>query len=371
MRIAFLLLSPTFGMHQYTADLANRMAGKFDVQVLTTKGFPEDRYGPDVTVKTPVALGNTGLSFESLRFWQLEQVKGLLRADRPDVVHITGPHLWNVVLVRWLRQQGIPVVHTIHDLDPHHGVSYGRLLYLWKWAIVRSADHIVVHGDVYRRRLIAGGHDRDRITCTALTHLFLSYAAGQELEQQEAAVQYDPMVLFFGRLERYKGVDVLLRAFERLRSRLGHRNDGQTVKLVLAGPGDGYRDIDADSSADVVWRNHLIGDEEGLDLFSRCAVVVLPYRDATQSALVAAAYFFRKPVIVTDVGALAEYVEANRTGIVVDSEDVEDGLTEAMFRLLETPGTIESLGRAGRAWYDEHRSRETKTLERLYKKLIS
>ena len=62
MRICYVLLSPTFGMHQYTADLANRMAqdnrgevdgGSHEVSLVTTKHFPQDRYAPSVTVAPP------------------------------------------------------------------------------------------------------------------------------------------------------------------------------------------------------------------------------------------------------------------------------------------------------------------------------
>jgi glycosyltransferase involved in cell wall biosynthesis len=371
MRLTFLLLSPTFGMHQYTADLANRMLGRYDVHLVTTKGYPADRYGPDVSVHTPVKLSGTGLSLESLRLDRLKRVKQALRALNPDLVHITGPHLWNVELVRWLRRQKIPVVHTIHDLDPHHGASYGRLLHLWNRAIIRSVDHIVVHGEVYLQRLIAGGRNPDGITCTLLTHLFLSYAAREELEQGNLTVSYDPIVLFFGRLEAYKGVDVLLSAFERRSGSRAGAESRQNMQLILAGPGSVSKRWSAAHSSNVEWRNRLIGDQEGLELFSRCSVVVLPYRDATQSALVAAAYYFRKPVIVTNVGALAEYVEHKRTGIVIEGEDVEASLAEAMLRVLMKPGYKESMGNAGRAWYDEQRDRETQEFKRLYARLIN
>lgn len=371
MRVIFLLLSPTFGMHQYTADLANRMVGEYDVHVVTTRGYPADRYGPEVSVHTPVNLGDTGLSTESLRLDHLHRVKQTLRSLRPDLVHITGPHLWNVEIVRWLRRQRILIAHTIHDLDPHHGVTYGRLLHVWNRMIIRSVDHIVVHGNVYRRRLIAGGSDPGRITCTLLTHLFLSHRARKELEQGELAVSYEPIVLFFGRIEAYKGVDVLLRAFERrvrLSSEVGTE---QNVRLILAGPGTVNSNWKVDRGAGVEWRNRLIGDEEGIDLFKRCSVVVLPYRDATQSALIAAAYFFRKPVIVTDVGALPEYVEQERTGLVIEAAHAEGALAEALARILAKPGYKEALGSAGRAWYDEQRRQETLAFKRLYKRLIN
>ena len=56
MRICYVLLSPTFGMHQYTADLANRMAqADHQVHLVTTRHYPRDRYLPAVIPHTPVA----------------------------------------------------------------------------------------------------------------------------------------------------------------------------------------------------------------------------------------------------------------------------------------------------------------------------
>jgi glycosyltransferase involved in cell wall biosynthesis len=368
MRLTYLLLSPTFGMHQYTADLANRMAEHFDVSLVTVAGCPPDRYGPAVAVHTPVALSNTGLSPEGLRFGRLAQVKKALAGTRPDVVHITGPHLWNLPLLRWLRGQGLPVVHTIHDLDPHHGASYGRLLHLWNWAVIRWADHLLVHGQKYRRRLLAAGRNHETVTATPLTHLFVGYEMGRRLATRPVEVEYEPLILFFGRQERYKGVDLLLEAYARLKERLAGGPLNQALRLVLAGPGDAYLEKYGDGAADVEWRNHLIDDEEGLALFSRCAVVVLPYRDATQSAVVAAAYFFQKPVIVTDVGALAEYVVPGETGLVVQGEDVVAALAEALFDIMTMPDHS-IMGRAARKWYDERRAGETRDYLELYHRL--
>jgi starch synthase len=369
MRLTYLLLSPTFGMHQYTADLANRMAEQCDVAVVTVKDCPPGRYGPAVSLHTPATLSNTGLSAESLRFGRLGQVKRALLDSSPDVVHITGPHLWNLLLVRWLRRRGIPVVHTVHDLDPHHGASYGRLLHLWNGAIIRWADHIVVHGDVYRQRLIDGGRRPDQVTSTKLTHLFVGYEKCRELAAGDFDVSYEPLILFFGRLERYKGIDILIEAFRRLTSRLAGEGRGRGVKLVLAGPGEGrFHELSA-GLPNVDWRNHLIGDEEGIELFRRCSVVVLPYRDATQSAVVAAAYFFRKPVIVTAVGALAEYVVPGKTGLVVQPDNLVEELAGAMADLLGRPGYLSTLGQAGRAWYDDWRVQETSQLWQLFQSL--
>ncbi|QLQ08019.1 MAG: hypothetical protein HZY76_19830 [Anaerolineae bacterium] len=64
MRLIYLLLSPTFGMHQYTADLANRLAAEpgADVHLVTTTTLPRDRYSPAVHIHTPVVTHSTGFA---------------------------------------------------------------------------------------------------------------------------------------------------------------------------------------------------------------------------------------------------------------------------------------------------------------------
>jgi glycosyltransferase involved in cell wall biosynthesis len=112
-------------------------------------------------------------------------------------------------------------------------------------------------------------------------------------------------------------------------------------------------------------RNRLVGDEEAVELFSRCGLVVLPYVEASQSAQVAAAYFFRKPVIVTCVGALPEYVIEGETGWVLPAEDAQ-ALTDTMQAALQDPARLERMGQAGRAWYDRERKAEGTALQEMY-----
>jgi glycosyltransferase involved in cell wall biosynthesis len=112
-------------------------------------------------------------------------------------------------------------------------------------------------------------------------------------------------------------------------------------------------------------RSRLIGDDEALDLFRRCGLLVLPYRDATQSALVAHAYFFRKPVIVTRTGALPECVVKGQTGWLVPPEDPQ-ALAAALSEALGAPARLARMGEAGRTWYECQRQAEWSTLQEMY-----
>ena len=115
-------------------------------------------------------------------------------------------------------------------------------------------------------------------------------------------------------------------------------------------------------------RDRRIADDEAEALFRSAAVLVLPYRDATQSALVAAAYAFGVPVIVTDAGALPEYVVAGatgpgETGWVVPAGDA-GALAAALREALADPARLRRMGAAGRAWFAARRAEEQVALGR-------
>ena len=372
MRIVYILLSPTFGMHQYTADLANRMAdgpGGHEVHLVTVQTFPRDRYAPGVHLHPVAHAGNSGLALQSLRLDRLRAVGRAILALAPEVVHFTGPHLWNVPLVRALRRAGVPVIHSLHDLDPHAGTRLGPLLHVWNRLIMHSAARILVHGEQYRARL-AGLGFAERVAYTPLLHLFLSHANQAAAHAPNGSTPdapdgERPLALFFGRLEKYKGVDNLLAAY----AMLGERAPAYrppAFDLALAGPGELSHFWTGGLPRGVTLHNGLVEDALALDLFRRCSLVVLPYVDATQSALIAAAYFFHKPVLVTHVGALPEYVVAGETGFVVEPNH-PPSLARALNEAFSDPARLRAMGAAGRAWYERRRAEELHGLLALYR----
>jgi len=351
-------------MHQYTADLANRMV-RFGhtVHLVTTTRYPDHRYLPAVVVHTPVDTRSSGLSFDTLQFAAIRRTAQVIQDIQPDAVHMTGPHPWNIPLIRRMRRAGIPVVHTMHDLDPLEGVLYGLLLHAWNRGVLRLADHILVHGVCYRDRLLDMGMPAERLTCTPLLHLFLGHTWMGEVEHLARVVRYDPSVLFFGRLERYKGVDHLLTAWAMMDG-----SGGENARLILAGPGDLDRLWPGPLPLRVEVHNHLIEDAQALEFFRHCGLLVLPYMDATQSALIPAAYFFRKPVIATPSGALNEYVVDGETGWMVEPEH-PPSLARCLSAMLSDTDGLVRMGVAGRAWYDARRDAEEKELRRMYRNI--
>lgn len=402
MRLIYLLLSPTFGMHQYTADLANRLAAEpgADVHLVTTTTLPRDRYSPAVHIHTPVVTHSTGFAREGLNpaalrrtLHTIDQIAALPPSPPPplfspvplplspplplpsspplspspppspsSLLHLTGVHLWNLALLPALRRRGYRVIHTLHDLDPHAGVRFPALIRLWNRLIVRGADRLLVHGETYRQRLLAQGVAPARVVALPLLHGFLSYAAsGLPAALNDRAVRCEPWALFFGRLERYKGVTTLLEA-----AQMAQQSGGPPLPVTLAGQGELRELWPGPLPAGVELRQRRIDDLEAIELFRRCGLLVLPYLDATQSALAAAAYSFGKPVIVSRSGALPEYVQEGVTGWVVPPGDAAS-LAQALQAGLADPARLAAMGQAGRQWVEAQRVREYQGLLELYR----
>ena len=360
MRIIYVLLSPTPGMHQYTGDLAAQMVrAGHDVHVVTTSQAPRACYPAQVGLHTPVHQRSTGFTPEGLRGRGLRHAYASIVALQPDLVHFGGVHLWNPLLMLALRRSGFPVVHTLHDLDPHPGVRNGALIRQWNRTVIKWSDGIVVHGMRYRDRLLTMGRQPSTVLATPLLHSFLTAEEHEGIEEHMPPARFAPWSLFFGRFERYKGLDVLLNAQRIL--------TGMSLKhgLVVAGGGSLGEVWPHSLPSGVTLLNRRIQSQEGSELFQNCSVLVLPYTGATQSALPATAYAFGKPVIVADSGAMAEVVQPGVTGWVVPAGDPE-ALAGCLAAVHDKPELLAAAGCAGRRWYDAQRSRQQADLTRFY-----
>ena len=141
--------------------------------------------------------------------------------------------------------------------------------------------------------------------------------------------------LFFGLIRDYKGLDLLLDAWAELK-RAG-RAEGR--KLIVAGefytPKERYLRQIADNGLqdDVILHDRFIPDEQVKYYFSAADFVVQPYKTATQSGVTQIAYQFCVPMVVTDVGGLAEIVPDGRVGYVC--EPTARGVAEAVAKMYE------------------------------------
>jgi len=283
-------------------------------------------------------------------------------ADRPSfpverVLDSIGPWSWRTtaarlerfapaaVILKWwvpffapsfassvgpLRRRGTRVALVCDNLVPHEHRPFDGALTRW---MLRNSDGYLVMSDE-----VEG--DLDRLKPGALRRrvahpLYAQFDRGRTTrEEARARLGLDgDVVLFFGYVRRYKGLDTLLRAWPRVRAR-------RPATLVVAGEfyedAQPYRRLAAEAGGEAAVRllDRYLPDEEVEAVFKAADVVVLPYRSATQSGVTHVAYALGVPVITTDVGGLAETVQPGRTGLVVPPER-PDALADAIVRYFE------------------------------------
>lgn len=147
---------------------------------------------------------------------------------------------------------------------------------------------------------------------------------GEIVEKKEARKKLnlnadEKIVLFFGLIRHYKGLDLLLEAMADVRIQQ------MNIKLLVAG--EFYED--KKPYTDIIEKNNLqdkviicdafIPNEEVKFYFSAADLLTLSYRSATQSGVTQVAFHFEKPVVVTNVGGLAEIIPHGKCGYVVES----------------------------------------------------
>lgn len=131
------------------------------------------------------------------------------------------------------------------------------------------------------------------------------------------------VLLFFGYVRKYKGLDILIEAFPKILSAIPN------AKLLIVGefydnPAEYFdliKKFNIEEQLKVI--NQFVPNEDVGKYYQAADLVILPYRSATQSGILNVAYGFYKPVIVTNVGGLAEFVDEGKTGFVVQPNSPE------------------------------------------------
>lgn len=159
-----------------------------------------------------------------------------------------------------------------------------------------------------------------------------------EARKKLALDAFDPIILFFGFIRAYKGLDLLLRALGYL------KKQGKIIPtLVIAGEfydkKEPYLQIIAeeDLTNDVIVKNDFIADTDVRNYFCATDFVIQPYKHATQSGITPLCFHFNKPMLVTNVGALAAMVPNNVVGVVAEPDyvSIAHGI-EKLYALGET-----------------------------------
>ena len=336
LRVA--LLDPPSYSPAYDHHLASALAGRGHEVDLFTSPFPFAALpAPDGYERRELFLPVSGrvlrraprsrLRFALKAAEYLPSVLRLVRAVerfRPDVVHVQ----WLVFQrydLRWLQRLGRerPLVLTAHNVVPHEGetdVERRRRLYA-------AFDRIVVHSSQGAAQLERYGVPRERVV--RIPHGTFNAPPRAAIEPPTGRT-----VVYFGLIRGYKGLDVLVRAMERVTD----------ARLVVAGdplePVEPVRELARDLGVDdrIDWRLGYLPTDEIEPLMREATITVFPYRSGgSASGPLATALGHGRPAVVSDV--LGETVAEYGAGLVVPRGEPE-ALAAAINRLLDDPAAL-------------------------------
>lgn len=254
------------------------------------------------------------------------QINRYVSYFKPDVVHFTN-FSFNMIGSIVCLNSKIKRILTIHDPESH---DRQRLInrILKKIGIWRAKNILFLSEPPL--------HVKQKIQkiCRSIHYSSLGpYDFLEHYIQSGSQNSYGKYILFFGRIERYKGIDILIESFI-------HSNAcANGYKLVIAGKGS-IGIFKEHENIQII--NRYIENQEIASLIKNSQFVVLPYRSATQSGVVMSAFALGKPVIATNVGNFSDILSDGKYGVVVESEDVS-GLTASIDSLIEDTCRLKTL----------------------------
>ncbi len=328
MKIAFLSTFYPFrgGIAQFNAKLLRELEKEHEVYAFTfTRQYPgllfpgktqyiTDDDTADAIQAIPVLDSINPLTYiRTAR--RLRQVQPDLLVTRfwmpffaPSLGYVAGR----------LQKHGVVTIAILDNVVPHEPRPGDDVLI--RYFLKRQSGYMVMTQAVEQQLLVFKPDARYRLQPHPVYDHFPPPIPMAEARQKLGIPQDKKLLLFFGFIRPYKGLDLALQALSRL---------PDNVWMLVAG--EVYGDFKPYQQLIEDYRLHhrvrltldYIPDPEVTVYFSAADVLVLPYRSATQSGIMQIAYHYHLPAVVTHVGGLAEMVEHGITGLVIPRSDPE------------------------------------------------
>ena len=335
MNIVLVSPAPPFrgGISEHTKGLYNHLAKKHSVKIFSFYYQYPSFFFPGTDQKNNNKnFNNTNYSISSINpFSWKKTVKSILNFN-PDLIIFSYWHPFFSpcfgFIARSLKNRisSNKLISICHNIKPHENNFIDKCLIQF---YLKPFNKFMFMSSFVEDELKAYKSDFNSL----VRFLPINTKYQTKLEKNTIKVELgyhsnDKLMLFFGLIRPYKGLDLLIEAANIIKNKL-------TDFKILA-IGDCYENpepyskmIDKYKINDIFdLRFEFVPHDKVHLYFSASDVIVLPYKSATQSGIVPVAYHFNKPVIVTNVGGLSEIVQQGNTGYIVepDSTQISDSI---------------------------------------------
>ncbi len=304
------------GGAKYTLEIAKTLAKLSDVKLNISLSKQNELYNQFAAINCQHCDIDTftspaGAIINLRQLWKYrQQFKQFLQQQQIDLVICPMIHVWNIFFVDILNELNIRYVLVMHDAHAHPGEQSRIRNWLEHYEVKRTQGLIALTETVKQQLITRFHYPAEKIQVIPLG--IFDYNQGKVTEPRKLDLTKPVKLLFFGRIIRYKGLDLLLAAC------LPLQQQQFDFELYIVGEGDltPYQVAIDKLGKNVIVDNRWIADEEIYDIFHDKDIVVLPYIEASQSGVVAIAMGFGIPIIATKVGGLSEQIADGETGVL-------------------------------------------------------
>lgn len=244
-----------------------------------------------------------GITKKTFNIFLLSSLIKKIRKEKFDVIYFESLHVWNLPIMMF--SGSACTYQVIHEVIPHEGDKQVKMVDLMNKAVVKLSDNIVLRNKKYIDELVERyGIEKERVHYLELWRRFPKFTEPR----------YTKRVLFFGRINPYKGVDNLLEIAKLcpgIHFDVIGRVDPQMQGII-----DELKKL-----PNVFLNNNYVSDDEMKEAFINADWVILPYNSASQSGVIIDAYKYSRPVIAFDVGAITEQVEDGISGFLIENKE--------------------------------------------------
>ncbi len=260
----------------------------------------------------------------SINPWSWWKTAKFIARMKPDVVLIRywipfmAPALG--IIARYLIKKDIQIIALVDNLIPHENRPGDKLLNNF---FTKPIEKYLVMSESVKKDVLT---TKSNAKTLLLRHpIFDNYGTkiSKSIARQSLGISLDEnVILFFGLIREYKGLDLLLQA-------IPHLEKSRKVKIVIAGEfyenAENYQNLiqRLGVQSNILLLDRYIPDDEVSRLFSASDLLALPYKTATQSGVTQIAFHFEIPVLVTNVGGLGEIILHEKSGYVCNPEPME------------------------------------------------
>lgn len=312
-------------------QLCNYLVQDNELVILANRGITSSDISGSKVFTFAFDKQNLSSFFKPWKFLELKKIIDSFNYDCAFIYYFHPINLYLFLIIDYSR-----LAFFVHDHIVHLGTPIiSRLLMNMQLCkMYKSAKALIVSSEWMKDQII------DKHFVADPNRIYVNYLGLLENHLYPKMVNEDIDVLFFGRVEYYKGLDVLIESHQYL--------SDQRVTYTIVGRGELVETFHLKSVPSYVTHiNRYVSDEELAEYIQRSKMIVLPYYEATGTQTIPTIFYYKKPVITTNVGCFPEYVTDKIDGIVIPSKEPEF-LANAISYLLENEGMRKQMGEKGK-----------------------